>query len=359
MLPEVCDVIDDALRFAYGNPSSLHREGRMSRTLVEDARKSIAHHFNASIGEIFFTSGGTEANNTVIKSAVQDLGVQRIISSPVEHPCVLKVLESLEGRVVVEFVKLHTNGRADLEDLRNRLAEGPKTLVSLMHINNEIGTINPIAEIGEICREKDALFHTDTVQGIGYYRYDLNALNINYLSASAHKFHGPKGVGFLYMDLDHPVKPLIHGGQQERNLRAGTENIPYIAGMARALDLAYSKLEDNRKVMQDLRQLMKRRMSEELPEVRIVNMEDEGNHYKIMNLAVPLTPKSELAILNMDMAGFAISGGSACSSGAETQSHVYDSLFPGEDIKMLRISFSHLNRTDEVEDFVQALKGVL
>ncbi|MDX1684666.1 MAG: cysteine desulfurase family protein [Saprospiraceae bacterium] len=359
VLPEVKEVIQSTLSEAYGNPSSLHREGRIGRTIIEDARKNIAHLLNASIGEIFFTSGGTESNNTAIKGAVRDLAIKRIISSPIEHPCVMEVLRSLEPDVKIEYVKLDAMGKADLDDLERRIKNGSRPLVSLMHINNEIGTINNIKLIGDLCQQNDALFHTDTVQGIGYFKYDLNDLNVNFLSASAHKFHGPKGVGVLYMNSGSTVGPLIHGGQQERKVRAGTENIPYIAGMSIALTLAYDNLLQRRNHISSLRESLIERLKNVIPEVKIVNPSPVDCHYKIINLAVPLTEKSSMAIPNLDIMGFAVSGGSACSSGAETDSHVYDTLFPGEELKLLRLSFSHDNTEEEIYAFVDALKKIL
>ncbi len=232
-------------------------------------------------------------------------------------------------------------------------------MVSLMHINNEIGTINPIHEIGTICREKSALFHSDTVQGMGFYKYDLANLPVDFVSASAHKFHGPKGVGFMYVNSDHTFLPFLHGGQQERNMRAGTENTPYIAGMSKAFELAYQQLEKRKTQILAVKEHLTHRLTVDYPLVKIMNPSTEFCHYKILNIAVPLTPKSELAVLNFDMKGVAISGGSACSSGAETDSHVYQNLFSHENIKMIRVSLSHLNTIDEADRFTEVLKDVL
>lgn len=344
----------------YGNPSSLHREGRIGRTAIEDARRKIATELNASIGEIFFTSGGTESNNMAIKAAVRDLGVKRIISSKIEHPCVLNTLASLNDDVKVDYVRPESDGRVDPGQVSRMLeTSDDKTLVSIMHVNNEIGSINDIAAIGEICKLHGAIFHSDTVQGIGYFNYDLNALNIHFLSASAHKFHGPKGIGFIYINSDVMIKPLIHGGHQERNMRAGTENIPYITGLSKAFELSYKELELRKEHISGLRAYAVSLLKQNIPQARIINPDGDNAHYKILNIAIPWTEKSNLAILNLDMAGIAVSGGSACSSGAETDSHVFKVLFPDDEIKMIRMSMSHLNTRKEIEHFVSSLKKVI
>ena len=358
LLPQVRDVITHHLEHSFGNPSSLHREGRLSRTVVEEARRKIAGHLNASIGEIFFTSCGTESNNTILIGAVEDLGIRRIVSSRVEHPCVLRVLERLSGRIDIKYVKLDDVGRADQEDLERLLKDDAHTLVSLMHVNNETGAVNDIETIGNLCRASGALFHTDTVQGIGYFPYDLTTLNIDFMSASAHKFHGPKGVGFLYIRADHAVSPFLLGGGQERNMRAGTENIAYIAGMSTALELAYKEFEERKSHITHLRQYLVDKLQAISSSIEIINPSGAQGHYKILVMTLPLNEKTTLAIPNLDIAGIAVSGGSACSSGAEKGSHVFDSLYPGLDKKTIRVSFSHLNTTDEVDILADKLKTI-
>lgn len=343
---------------SYGNPSSLHREGRNSRMVIEESRRNIAKLLNCSIGEIFFTSCGTESNNTVINGAVRDLGVERIITSPLEHPCVLEAIKAQGRSVDVHFVQLNEIGQADLNSLEGLLDSKRKTLVSLMHVNNEIGTVNDIRAIGELCKRYGALFHSDTVQGLGFYTYDLSDLPVDFISASAHKFHGPKGIGLLYINDEISIKPLLWGGHQERNMRAGTENVAYIAGIGKALSLAYDELDTRKAHIMHLRQHLIDQLSG-LDDVRVVNPSAELNHYKIVNIAVPLNDKTTLAIPNLDIAGFAVSGGSACSSGAETTSHVYDALFPNEELKLIRVSFSHFNKTEEVDLFCKVLKDVI
>lgn len=357
LTPGVKKVLFETADQIYGNPSSMHSEGRKARIAVEDARKRIAAHFNCSIGEIFFTSGGTESNNTVLFRSPVDLGIERIITSPVEHPCVLETVKHLTN-VEVAMVRTDEAGRCDLDHLKALLQSGPKTLVSLMYINNEIGSINPIAEIGQLCKDHYALFHSDTVQAVGYYPLDLAELDVQFISGSAHKFHGPKGIGFLYISNDVRLQPLLWGGSQERNMRSGTENVPYIQAMAQAMDEAYADLESRKKHIQALRAYAVDSIQDQCPEVRILNADGHLSHYKILNIALPLNERSSLALMNMDIAGVCVSAGSACSSGAEKGSHVFDYLFPGQDLKLIRMSFSHLNTMEEVDRAVSALRTI-
>jgi cysteine desulfurase len=357
LTPGVKKVLFETADQIYGNPSSMHSEGRKARIAVEDARKRIAGHFNCSIGEIFFTSGGTESNNTVLFRSPVDLGIERIITSPVEHPCVLETVKHLTN-VEVAMVRTDEAGRCDLGHLEELLKAGPKTLVSLMYINNEIGSINPIAQIGQLCKDHNALFHSDTVQAVGYYPLDLAALDVQFISGSAHKFHGPKGIGFLYISNDVRLQPLLWGGSQERNMRSGTENVPYIQAMAQAMDEAYADLESRKKHIQALRAYAVDSIQDQCPEVRILNADGHLSHYKILNIALPLNERSSLALMNMDIAGVCVSAGSACSSGAEKGSHVFDHLFPGQDLKLIRMSFSHLNTMEEIDRAVSALRTI-
>nr|HQU60568.1 cysteine desulfurase family protein [Saprospiraceae bacterium] len=261
--PEVIEVMVQAMRDNFGNPSSIYAEGRTARAAIEQARKQVAHYLGASIGEIFFTSGGTESNNMALKNAVRDLGVRRIISSPIEHHCVLHSLDALKrlGQVEVAFVRLDEKGRVDKEHLAELLQSGEaKTMVSLMHSNNEIGTMIDMEEVSRLCREQGALFHSDTVQTMGYYPFDLSKTPVSFLSGSAHKFYGPKGCGFIYINGDNIIKPFVDGGSQERNMRGGTENIYGILGLAKALSLAYDNLEARRAQTKSVRDYLRQQL---------------------------------------------------------------------------------------------------
>lgn len=363
ILDEVIEEMNRSMRENFGNPSSIHREGRTARAAVEQARKVVAQSLGASIGEIFFTSCGTESNNMVLKNAVRDLGVRRIISSPIEHHCVLHTVERIgkDGDVTIEQVQLDKRGHVDLDHLRQLLASDSvgRTLVSLMHANNEIGTMIDLEEIGELCAEYNAYFHSDTVQTIGYFPIDLSKLNIHFISGSAHKFHGPKGVGFVYINNDNMLQPYLDGGAQERNMRGGTENIYGIVGLAKALELAVSALAERRTVITGIRDYFKGQLTEHFPEVTF-NGDPEGRaHYKLLSVDFPPSEKAGLILFNLDIAGISVSGGSACSSGIDTGSHVIAALKPDSDRHTVRFSFSHLNSKEEVDQVIGKLKEIL
>ncbi|MEL7160010.1 MAG: cysteine desulfurase family protein, partial [Bacteroidota bacterium] len=269
--PDVLSTMTDVMANNYGNPSSIHAEGRKARALIEQARKTVANVLNCSIGEVFFTSGGTEANNMALKNSVRDLGVTRIISSPLEHHCVLHSLDAIKltGKASVEMVRIDEQGHVDLDDLRQRLtASEEKTLVSLMHANNEIGNLLPLEEVAQICREAGALFHCDTVQTMGYYPIDLDVTPVSFLSGSAHKFYGPKGVGFLYMNGDNIIKPYLDGGAQERNMRGGTENIYGIVGLAAALEKTVAERENRAEKISTLKAYFIDKLRARYPDVQ-------------------------------------------------------------------------------------------
>jgi cysteine desulfurase len=359
--PEVIELMAQALRENFGNPSSIYAEGRAARAAIEQARKQVAHCLGASIGEIFFTSGGTESNNMALKCAVRDLGVRRIISSPIEHHCVLHSLDSLqrEERVEVAMLRLGPDGRVDLAHLAELLpASSAKTLVSLMHANNEIGTMIDLQAVGELCREHGALFHSDTVQTMGYYPIDVSKTPISFLSGSAHKFHGPKGVGFIYINGDNIIKPFVDGGSQERNMRGGTENIYGILGLAKALSLAYENLEGRRARIEAVRRYLRQQLDAHFSDLHY-NGDFEGGHYKILSVAFPPSPRADLVLLNLDIAGISASGGSACSSGADAGSHVIAALGGDETRKTIRFSFSHHNTLEEVDVVVGKLREAI
>lgn len=362
ILPEVVDVMTTVLKETYGNPSSLHAEGRNARAIIEEARKTVANTISSSIGEIFFTSGGTESNNMALKCAVRDLGVKRIISSPLEHHCVLHSLENLEKNCGIELKLLPVNeyGRIDTNMLNDWLsADDTTTLVSLMHSNNEMGTMIDLAEVAGICEAHQAYFHTDTVQTMGYFPIDVSKIRINFLTGSAHKFHGPKGAGFIYINGDNIIKPFVDGGAQERNMRGGTENITGVAGLAKALSLQVEKMEEHRQYIDGIRLYFKERLTEEFEDIRF--MGDDGGlaHYKVLNVSFPPSPKSSLMLLNLDISGISASGGSACSSGAEKGSHVLAAVNACPERKNIRFSFSHLNTKEEMDIVIEKLRPIL
>lgn len=360
--PEVLEVMTHAFREYYGNPSSIHAEGRKARAAIEQARKTVAQCLGASIGEVFFTSCGTESNNMILKGSVKDLGVQRIISTKTEHHAVTHPLEKMEKEGVVEVVWLSQDekGHIDPDELREVLASSEaKTLVSLMHANNEIGTMIDLNEISEICREYGALFHSDTTQTIGYFPIDLSKTKINFITGSAHKFYGPKGVGFIYINGDNILKPFIEGGAQERNMRAGTENIAGILGLAKAMELSYDHLEERREKIRALRQYMIDQLTSQLDDIQFNGDWDGRTHYKVLSVSFPPSEKSELLLLNLDIAGISVSGGSACSSGADAGSHVLSELLGDSPRKTIRFSFSHKNTKEEVDIVVRKLKELI
>ena len=357
--PEVIDVMMDALRKLYGNPSSIHADGRNARAAIEEARKTVAKCLNASIGEIFFTSGGTESNNMILKNAVRDLGVQRIVTSAIEHHCVLHTAESLAHTQGVEliFVKIDEKGIVNLEDLAKILrGSDKKTMVSLMHSNNEIGTMIDLGKVGNICAENSAYFHSDTVQTLGYFPINVSKLNIHFLTGAAHKFHGPKGAGFLYINGDLALKPFIEGGSQERNMRGGTENIAGIVGLAKALELAHDDMEERHDEILGIRNYLKNRLLCEFEDIQFIGDTEGSFHYKVLNVSFPPSPKAELLLFNLDISGISASGGSACSSGAEGGSHVLDALEIDPMRKCIRFSFSHYNTLQDVDFLIEKLR---
>lgn len=364
LAPEVIEEMLPYMQEFYGNASSIHAMGRKSRTAIERARKIIAGHLNASIGEIFFTSCGTESSNMALTAAIRDLGVKHIISSPIEHHCVFHTIDTLEkyGSVQKHSVQLLPNGHIDLqhlEELLQSLQIGP-TLVSLMHVNNEIGNILDLETVSSLCEQYGAFLHSDTVQTWGFQQIDVQKTKVHFLTGSAHKFHGPKGIGFIYINSDHPVQPMLFGGSQERNMRAGTENVYGIVGMAKAFDLAYANLEENQAHILGLKNKMMAALQAEIPDISF-NGDAAGNSsYKILNVAFPPSSNADLLLLNLDIAGICASGGSACSSGVDKGSHVLQAL-QGEDSTTVnvRFSFSRYNTEKEVDIVVGKLKEIL
>lgn len=352
----------EAMETLVANPSSIHAEGRKARAAIEQARKKIANIINASVGEIFFTSGATEANNTILKRSVEDLGVERIISSPTEHPGVLNTLKRIKREKEVEIVYLDVDeyGIPILSDLQQQLDNSSKkSLVSLMHVNNETGNMIDFQAVADLCREKNAYFHSDTVQSLGAFTIDVQKTPLSFLCGAAHKFYGPKGIGFFYMNADNIIQPYIDGGGQERNMRAGTENTYGIIGMAAALEKSMQQLDARKEHMLGLKTYLAEALTQMFPEAE-VNTHPEKSHYKILNITFPLTERSELLLFNLDIEGFCVSGGSACSSGTNTGSHVLRAFKnPDDERPSIRFSFSHLNTKEEVERLIEVIKKLL
>ncbi len=357
---EVIEAMLPYMRSHYGNPSSIHAEGRQSRAAIEEARKTVANYIGASIGEVFFTSGGTEANNMALKCAVRDLGVGRIISSKMEHHCVLHSVETLaKAGVQVDYVTIDNYGHVDYEHLEALLQQDtPKTLVSLMHANNEVGTLLDLERTSELCQQYDALLHSDTVQTIGHLPIDVNTVKINFLSGAAHKFHGPKGVGFLYINNNNIVKPFINGGAQERNMRGGTENVYGIVGLAKALELAYENLDTYQEQILSVRNYLKTQLEAQFIDIRF-NGDLDDALYTLLSVSFPPSDKGDLLLLSLDIAGISVSGGSACSSGADVGSHVITALHGDPNRKTIRFSFSHENTIEEIDQVITKLKELL
>lgn len=360
---EVIEVMVKLMKECPGNPSSIHACGRKVRAAIEDARKRVANHIGASIGEIFFTSGGTESNNMALKCSVRDHGIKRIITSPTEHHCILHTIESLEKThgIKVEHVQVDNKGCVDIQHLEKLLGDKSlPTLVSLMHANNEVGTMLDIQLVSEICQAHEALFHSDTVQTIGHFPFDVNTTKINFLSGAAHKFHGPKGVGFIYINSESQLKPYIDGGSQERNMRGGTENCYGIVGLAKALDLAYDDLDSRKAHILKIRNYFKERLLVDFEGIEFNGTcESDEGLYTVLSVSFPPSDKSDLLLLSLDIAGISASGGSACSSGAEGGSHVLKSLKADVNRKTIRFSFSHYNTTEEVDFVIEKLKSII
>ena len=361
---EVVDKMAVVMKEVYGNPSSTHAFGRSAKTLIEQARKTVARILNVAASEIIFTSGGTEADNLILNSAVRDLRVERIITSKIEHHAVLYTLNKLHEVFGTEllYVKLDSCGNVDLKDLEELLKQSDKkTLVSLMHVNNEIGNLLDIQKAGELCKAHDALFHSDTVQSIGHYELDLSQIPVDFTAVSAHKFHGPKGVGFAYIRKNSGLQPLIFGGEQERGFRAGTEAVHNIVGLEEALKLAYEHLDEEREYITSLKRYFKDLLEKEIPEVKFNGDCDnfENSTYTLLNVCLPMSPEKALMLLfQLDLHGIACSKGSACQSGSDQGSHVLNAFLSEEDLKKpsLRFSFSRYNTKEEVEYVVKVLK---
>ncbi len=358
---EVLETMMPYLTNNFGNPSSIHHEGRVTRAAIESARKAVANLIGASTAEIFFTSGGTESNNMAIKCAVSDLGIKRIITSPIEHHCVKHSVEHLQENnlVKVEWVHVDDHGMPDMQHLETLLAGDPTpTLVSLMHANNELGTMLDLEALSALCKKYNARLHSDTVQTVGHFPINVQHTPVDFLSGAAHKFYGPKGVGFIYINSRDHIHPLIDGGSQERNMRAGTENIAGIVGLAKALQIAYAELEEDKQHILELKQYMKEQLLEICPDVKF-NGHPSRNLYTVLNVSFPPGPHVSLMIMSLDIAGISASGGSACSSGAESQSHVLEAIHHPADRKAVRFSFSRNTTRDDIDYTIEQLQAIL
>lgn len=364
---EVIERITHVMENEYGNPSSTHSFGRSSKSIIENARKTIAKQLNVSASEIIFTSGGTEADNLVLNSCVRDLGVRRIITSKIEHHAVLHTVDQLQEcfDVEVNYVAIKPCGSVDYEDLERLLKRsGQKTLVSLMHINNEIGTILDIERVADLCKKYTALFHSDTVQSIGHYNMDLSKIGVDFTAVAAHKFHGPKGVGFAYIRKNTGLQSLIFGGEQERGLRAGTEAVQNIAGLETAFQLAYEKLEEEKTYITGLKNHFIAQLKAHIPGVKFNGCceDPEKSTYTLVNVCLPVPPEKALMLLfQLDLKGIACSKGSACQSGSDKGSHVLRAILEEEDLKnpSIRFSFSAFNTKEELDYVVQVLKDFI
>ena len=360
--PKVVDEMTSVLVNSFGNPSSTHFFGRDSKTIIELSRKFIAQTFNVKPSEIFFTSGGTESNNMIIKSCIK-FGVERIITTKIEHKAVLNPILNLcsKSKIELEYLNVDSDGYPDLNRLKSLLSKQQKTLVSLMHINNEIGTMIDLDEIGNICNNPNTLFHSDTVQTIGHFPLDLSSINIDFLTCSAHKFHGPKGVGFVYINEKNKAFPLIEGGEQERGMRGGTESTHNIYGLKVALEEAYKNLYDDQEKVKSLKELFSNEIFKSIDNVK-VNGSFKKSSYTILNLRFPISiDKKDLISFKLELAGIACSSGSACQSGSSEPSHVLSEILSEDEMKKIsiRFSFSKFNTKDEIIYAAESVKKIL
>jgi cysteine desulfurase len=360
LAPEVFEAMAPVFQHQFGNPSSTHSFGREVKSLLEKSRKTIAQYLNCQPGEIIFTSGGTEADNMAIYGAVRDLGVTRIISSPIEHHAVLHTVEDAALKnVTLQFVKTDEKGCVDMHDLENKLKIAEPTLVSLMHANNEVATMIDLQAIGNLCKKYNAFFHSDTVQTMGHYAFDLKNTPVDFITCAAHKFHGPKGIGFLYMRNAIKLKPMIQGGAQERNFRGGTENIYGIVGLAKAFELAYSHLELHQLHISALKKHMISRLKKEFTDISFNgDSENENSLYTVLNVSFPPNEAGEMLLFKLDLAGVAVSGGSACSSGSNKGSHVLNALGVPSERHAIRFSFSRYTQMTDVDFAIEKLKEI-
>ncbi len=360
--PLVLEAMMPSLTTQFGNPSSIYSYGRESRLAIENARKTVARLLNAHPAEIFFTSGGTESSNTAIIASINDLGCRHIITSPIEHHATLHTVEYLskKEKVALSYVKLLPNGHIDVADLEALLqSANEKCLVTLLHANNEIGNRLDIHAVGAICKKYNAVFHCDTVQTVGHFPFDLRNTPVDFITGSAHKFHGPKGVGMLYINENIKINPLVHGGSQERNMRAGTENVYGIVGFAKALELATAHYETQSAYIRNLKLYMMKQLQENIAGVSFNGDPLGDSLYTVLSVNFPMTDKSEMILFNLDIHHICVSGGSACTSGASHGSHVIHAINNDPSIVTVRFSFCKNNTEQEIDMVVETLKEVI
>ena len=360
--PLVLEAMMPYLTSHFGNPSSIYSYGRESRMAIENARKSVANILGAHPAEIFFTSGGTESSNTAILAAVRDLGCKHIITSQIEHHATLHTVEYLQdcGEVVLSYVKLLSDGHIDLDDLEKRLSESKeKCLVTLLHANNEIGNILDIHAVGDLCEKYNAIFHSDTVQTVGHFPFDLRNTPIHFITGAGHKFHGPKGIGILYVNENVKIKPFIHGGAQERNLRAGTENVYGIVGFAKALEIATINFEKDSAYIRSIKLYMLEQLKQHFKQISFNGDPSGKSLYTVLSVNFPKSEKSEMLLFNLDINNICASGGSACTSGADTGSHVIRSINNNADQVTVRFSFCKHNTKEEIDIVIEKLKEII
>lgn len=353
--PEVFEAMKPFMLEDFGNPSSIHAHGRKVRAAIESARKKVAELLNCTPGEIIFTSGGTEADNAIIRCAVETYGLKHAISSPIEHHAVTHSLGHLvkQNLVQLHHVNLDEKGHVSIEHLEQLLKEFPKALVSLMHANNEIGNLLDIETVGNLCHTYQAYLHSDMVQTVGHYRHDMKKIKVHGMAAAAHKFHGPKGVGFMYLNKDKKIHSFMQGGAQERNMRGGTENVYGIIGLAKALEICYRDMDEHKAYIEGLKSRMIEKLKEAIPGVTFNGDSEKLNRslYTVLNVSLPESEENEMLLFNLDLQGISASGGSACASGAATGSHVLGAIYPNSKRGAVRFSFSKFNKPEEI-DFV-------
>ena len=360
--PQVLQAMMPYFTEHFGNASSIYSYGRENRMAIESARKMVASSLNIKPGELIFTSGGTESSNMAITCSVRDLGCKHIITSPIEHHATLHTVEFLKslGLVDVSYVKLTQDGHVDLIDLEQLLERNnAKTLVTLMHANNELGNITDIVYVGELCERFGAIFHTDTVQTLAHYHLDLQKVKVHFISGSAHKFHGPKGTGILYTNHSLQIKPFIHGGGQERAMRAGTENVAGIVGFAKAFELSMLHHDEDMVFIRSLKQYMKEKLSSAFEDIIFHGDTSEQSLYTVLNAGFPMNERTEMLSINLDVAGICVSGGSACSSGAQGGSHVIKGAYPHSHRVPIRFSFSKHNTFEEIDTAILKISEFL
>ena len=359
LAPEVLDAMLPYMKEHFGNPSSIHTHGRKTKSALEKARKKVAELLNTSPSEIFFTSWGTEADNFAIMRSIDTFGLTHAITSPLEHHAVLHTLEYLEktGKIKLSLINIDERGNLDHDHLQQLLENNPRSLVSIMHGNNEVGNLSDMERIGALCREHKALYHSDTVQTMGHYVHDLQKLEVDFLVGSAHKFHGPKGIGFLYVNANSKIQPMIHGGAQERNMRGGTENLYGIIGLATALELAYQDMAEHRAKVEKLKSRMIEQLKQKVAGVGFngESADLDKSLYTVLNVCLPPNDGGDMLVFNLDINQISASAGSACSSGSDVGSHVLQALKRPKERGAVRFSFSRYNTAQEVDYVVDKL----